>query len=230
MLQNEHRNNAGITRRSFLTAIGIAGVLPYFKAQAAWASSSLGAEVDLGGYELLLDSDHLKVYQSGSTYLFIDDNMACIKLFVGDDGTAELTGADGVIHELYTDEYGRTYCDGVVLAELLYLRSPEEPVPNGCVLMSTSKMTVEQAAAPTQLVGKILGFFGSIPVKIATAIANFAFNYMVDSHADMWLVMKHWYCDSPKMITRKEWFLYSDKACTKLVKSWVSEAPVGVEV
>lgn len=50
----------------------------------------------------------------------------------------------------------------------------------------------------------------------------------VAHHADMYIIMKHWCCDVPEMITRKDFYLYSDAACTKLVKSWSVEAPVGV--
>lgn len=50
----------------------------------------------------------------------------------------------------------------------------------------------------------------------------------VAHHADVYIIMKHWYCDVPEMITRKDFYLYSDAACTKLVKSWSVEALVGV--
>lgn len=43
------------------------------------------------------------------------------------------------------------------------------------------------------------------------------------------VIIKHWYCDGTKPITRKEFYLYEDKACTKLIKTWSVEAPVGVQ-
>lgn len=53
----------------------------------------------------------------------------------------------------------------------------------------------------------------------------------VESMATYWLgnSYKHWYCDGPKPITRKEFYLYEDKACTKFIKTWSVEAPVGVQ-
>lgn len=100
----------------------------------------------------------------------------------------------------------------------------------GCVLMSTRKMTVEEAAAPTTLVNAIIASL--LPeggwLDLAWTIANTAFAWQVAHHADVYIIMKHWYCDVPEMITRKDFYLYSDAACTKLAKSWSVEAPVGV--
>lgn len=172
----------------------------------------------------------ISAYHSGNATLFVDDSGMTIHLEQTGSQAYLLTVNDGVIHTVFTDEYGCTTCDGEPLADIIYRRKEGDPVTYGCVLMSTSKMTVEQAAAPTQFVASILACFGNVPAQIAMAIANFAFNWTVTQHRDMWLTMEHWYCDTPKMITRKVWTLYEDQACTKFVKSWTSEAPVGVEI
>lgn len=125
---------------------------------------------------------------------------------------------------------GFGFIDGILIGEVLYQRSPDDPVTYGCVLMSTRKMTVEEAASPTTLVNSIIASL--LPeggwLDLAWTIANTAFAWQVAHHADMYIIMKHWYCDAPEMITRKDFYLYSDAACTKLVKSLSAEAPVGV--
>lgn len=204
--------SAPISRKQFLFTVGALALTSFSR-----PSNSFGepGKVAKQGSITLSIQDGLCIFT---------DNFGHVLLFkqTGSD-SATITGEDGVEHYLsITDEGIPTY-DGMVLTT--EVDDPLVSVPFNCVLMSTRKMTVKQAAAPTQLLHDILSNFGNIPAQIASNIASYIFNQQVNSHADMWLIMKHWYCDSPKRITRKQWFLYSDKACTKLVKSWSTEAP-----
>lgn len=219
-----------ISRRTLLATAGLLASAPLFIATETYASGSDSSSQIPDNYTLLCKDGTISAYYSGNTILFIGDSGMRIRLEQTGSQAYLLTVNDGAIHTVLTDEYGCTTCDGEPLADIVYRRKEGDPVTYACVLMSTSKMTVEQAAAPTQFVASILACFGNVPAQIAMAIANFAFNWTVTQHRDMWLTMEHWYCDTPKMITRKVWTLYEDQACTKFVKSWTSEAPVGVEI
>lgn len=216
-----------ISRRSLLSAVGFA-LLSSSSAINAWADHT-GA-TNIHG-KLVHSCDYFKVYQDGCTYHLITPDGAETVYDVAADGmSVRVSYPNGDINIISVDEQGFGYIDGQLIGEVLYQRSPDDPVTYGCVLMSTRKMTVEQAANPSSIANDIIGSL--LPeggwLDLAWTIASTAFEWQVAHHADMWIIMKHWYCDAPKMITRKDFYLYSDKACTKLVKSWSVEAPVGV--
>lgn len=218
---------SNITRRSFVSAIGLA-LLGSSASFDAWADSSDSS----GAYgERIYSCDFFEVYRDNATYRLVGvDGSVTVYSFAPDYMSARVSYPEGGESIISVDEQGFGYIDGRLVGEVLYQRSPNDPVTYGCVLMSTRKMTVEQAAEPSGIVNDIIAEL--LPeggwLDLAWTIATVAFEWQVAHHSDMWIIMKHWYCDSPKMITRKEFYLYSDKACTKLVKSWSVEAPVGV--
>lgn len=218
-----------LSRRSFLSLTTTAAMLFLIHPEKTFAINP-AEDLDFSQADFLFKDGSISVYSLDNVLIFKDESGFFAQLKLMGNNSYSLYLSDGSYHTINTDDYGRTLFDGKELGELLYLHDPNDPVPNGCILMSKKKMTVQEAATPTQLLTKILGFFGNTQVKILTAIANTIFSMQVNSHKDMWLIMEHWYCDSPKMVTRKKWSLYSDSACTKLVKTWTTEAPVGVEV
>ncbi|MDO4437380.1 MAG: hypothetical protein Q4B77_05455 [Coriobacteriaceae bacterium] len=222
--------NLSVSRRVLLTTTALLASSALFTTVEAHASGSDFSGLVPDGYTLLCKDGTISAYHSGSVILYVSDSGKTLRFEQTGPQAYLLTGEDGVAHVVLADSYGCTTLDGKPLADIIYRRENGDPVTYACVLMSTSKMTVEQAAMPTQLVGSILACFGNVPAQVAMTIANFAFNWTVTQHRNMWLTMEHWYCDTPKMITRKVWTLYEDEACTKFVKSWTSEAPVGVEV
>lgn len=218
---------SNLSRRAFLSAFGLS-ILASTASVPAWADSARPTgTVD----SLVFEGPFFKVYRGGNTFSLVEASGATtIYVLNQHEPRVDVMHSDGSTSVITVDEQGFGLIDGVPIGEVLYQRSPDDPVTYGCVLMSTRKMTVKEAAAPSEIAMGIIGALlpESNWIGLAWEIANQAFEWQVDHHADMYVIMKHWYCDSPKMITRKDFYLYSDKACTNLVKSWSVEAPVGV--
>lgn len=210
-----------LDRRSLLSAIGFLVVSAGFPTAVA-ASDDMDMPIYSCNYFSVFPTD------VGYRIVFADGSVAIYELSK-EGNSIFATNPDGSISIIRVDSQGEVYLDDMQAWTTEYRRQPDDPVPNGCVLMSTKKMTVEEAAAPSAIANAIIGaLMPDGALSIAWSIAEAIFDYQVKNNSSMWVVMKHWYCDSPKMITRKEFYVYKDKACTKLYRSWVSESPVGV--
>lgn len=218
------------SRREFLlSAVGCALLTAAPRVAGAQGISNYASSS--GERELIFECNYFSVYQQGDRCLFVEESGETTVLkYRADKSYVEITWPDGGISIMTQDQNGLVYFDGVVNGEVLYARQPGDPVTYGCVLMSTRKMTVEQAAGPSQIAFEIIGRIPGLSDSLLLGIAGDIFNHLVDQHKDLYVKIEHWYCDSPKMVTRKKIWLYKDSKYTQLLDSWVVEAPVGVEV
>lgn len=67
------------------------------------------------------------------------------------------------------------------------------------------------------------GFAGAL-----STLASSIYDLIVALNSDLWLIIKTYYCDTPKPLTRKEVYVYADEACTQLLDKRVYEDDVPV--
>lgn len=177
---------------------------------------------------LIYQCDLFKAYQVDDDLVIAYPDGSSYRCHVSSDYSSMIVKLqDGTVIEYHLDEMGCLFANGEPVGEVLYRRSPGDIQPRGCVLMSTTKKTVQEAADPSLLALELLG---RIPTygPIFDVIHDIA-EKRTEANKDLYVIIKHWYCDGPKPITRKEFYLYEDKACTKFIKTWSVEAPVGVQ-
>lgn len=177
---------------------------------------------------LIYDCSYFKAYRINGDLVIAYPDGSSYRCHVSSDYSSMVVELqDGSIIEYHLDETGCLFANGEPVGEVLYRRGPGDIQPRGCVLMSTTKKTVQEAADPSLLALELLGHIPTYG-PIFDVIRDIA-EKRTEANKDLYVIIKHWYCDGPKPITRKEFYLYEDKACTKFIKTWSVEAPVGVQ-
>ncbi len=217
-----------ISRRSFL-ALASTLIVTASIPQVSFASSKGMRSKEQADDIIVYSDDLFTVIQRDQTFIIKDRfgcSMSCA--FNNQNSSILVTFPDNSTHTLSQDENGCVLIDGTLATDLLYVHEQGLPLPKGCVLMSTQKMTFERAMQPSQIAVELLGAlpFGTF-WDIAMSMAGSIFDWQVAHNQGSWVIVKHYYCDTPEMHTRKEYYHYSNEACTNLINYWEVESPVG---
>ena len=132
-----------ISRRSFL-ALASTLIVTASIPQVSFASSKGMRSKEQADDIIVYSDDLFTVIQRDQTFIIKDRfgcSMSCA--FNNQNSSILVTFPDNSTHTLSQDENGCVLIDGTLATDLLYVHEQGLPLPKGCVLMSTQKMTFE---------------------------------------------------------------------------------------
>ncbi len=220
-------SSAQISRRSLLSLLVVLGANAAYPITAT-ASDVTGQPYSIpDGFTCIYSDDDMSLFQKDNQYLIVELMGTTLVTVDQDDCSLDISLPDGSLLYVTQDEMGCIYLNGALVGDILYLHDEGGPVAKGCVLLSSQKQTVEEASSQGSILLQLMSYLPGFAGALST-LASSIYDLIVALNSDLWLIIKTYYCDTPKPLTRKEVYVYADEACTQLLDKRVYEDDVPV--